>query len=103
MVFFGRFVALLRALAALLAGANRMPWGRFLVFNAAGGVCWASLFGFGAYELGAQAEGLASGLSLLFLGVAVGCGFFLARFLRRNEADLLRRAEAAIAGHETSA
>jgi membrane protein DedA with SNARE-associated domain len=97
MVFFGRFVALLRALAALLAGANRMPWGRFLVFNAAGGVCWASLFGFGAYELGAQAEGLASGLSLLFLGVAVGCGFFLSRFLRRNEADLLRRAEAAIA------
>ena len=36
MVFFGRFVALLRALAALLAGANRMPWGRFLVFKTHG-------------------------------------------------------------------
>ena len=28
-VFFGRFVAFLRALAALMAGMNRMPWGRF--------------------------------------------------------------------------
>ncbi len=36
-VFFGRFVALLRALAALLAGTNQMTWPRFLAFNAAGG------------------------------------------------------------------
>lgn len=36
-VFVGRFVAILRALAAFLAGANRMTWPRFLVFNAAGG------------------------------------------------------------------
>lgn len=36
-VFFGRFAAVLRALAAFLAGANRMTWPRFLVFNAAGG------------------------------------------------------------------
>jgi membrane protein DedA with SNARE-associated domain len=35
-VFFGRFIALLRAFAALLAGANALsPW-RFLIFNAAG-------------------------------------------------------------------
>lgn len=37
-VFFGRIIALLRALAAFLAGTNRMTWPRFLVFNAAGGV-----------------------------------------------------------------
>jgi membrane protein DedA with SNARE-associated domain len=41
-VFLGRFVALLRAFAALLAGANRLsPW-RFFVFNAAGGIVWAT-------------------------------------------------------------
>jgi membrane protein DedA with SNARE-associated domain len=35
-VFFGRFIALLRAYAAVLAGANNLaPW-RFLVFNALG-------------------------------------------------------------------
>ena len=33
-VFFGRFVAVLRAWAAFLAGTNRMRWPRFLFFNA---------------------------------------------------------------------
>src|SRR5262245_37516099 len=46
-VFFGRFVALLRTLAALLAGVNRMPWPRFFFFNAAGGLISSSIFGFG--------------------------------------------------------
>ena len=32
-VFFGRFVAVLRAWAAFLAGTNRMPWPRFLLFK----------------------------------------------------------------------
>src|SRR6476660_587181 len=51
-VFFGRFVAVLRALAAFLAGVNRMDWGRFLLANSAGGILWASVVGFGAYALG---------------------------------------------------
>jgi membrane protein DedA with SNARE-associated domain len=51
-VFFGRFVALLRAFAAVLAGANNLaPW-RFFVFNALGGVVWATVFGLGGYLLG---------------------------------------------------
>src|ERR671926_345029 len=36
-VFFGRFVAVLRALAGVLAGLNCMDWRRFLLFNALGG------------------------------------------------------------------
>jgi membrane protein YqaA with SNARE-associated domain len=32
-VFFGRFVALLRILAAFLAGVNHMPWRAFLIAN----------------------------------------------------------------------
>lgn len=51
-VFIGRFVAVLRAWAAFLAGVNRMPWPRFLVFNAAGGICWATLYGVLGFELG---------------------------------------------------
>src|SRR6202790_715198 len=47
LVFFGRFIAVLRMFAALLAGANRMPAGRFFFFNITGGICWASLFGCG--------------------------------------------------------
>src|SRR3989442_11596973 len=49
--FFGRFVAVLRALAALLAGVNHMPWPRFLTFNAAGGFCWAMVYGIGGGAL----------------------------------------------------
>jgi len=39
---------------ALLAGANSMPAGLFFFFNITGGVCWACLFGFGAYAVGAK-------------------------------------------------
>jgi len=51
-VFFGRFVAVLRTYAAFLAGTNKMHWRRFLAFNASGGIVWATLFGVGAYLLG---------------------------------------------------
>src|SRR5262252_1543246 len=51
-VFFGRLVAVLRVLAAFLAGVNRMDWRRFLFANAAGGILWAAIFGLGAFEFG---------------------------------------------------
>lgn len=51
-VFFGRFVAILRTFAAPLAGANRMLWPSFLLYNALGGIAWSSLYGFGTYALG---------------------------------------------------
>jgi len=93
-VFFGRFVAFLRALAALLAGVNRMPWGAFLVYNAAGGICWAALFGFGAYAFGTHVHILAGGAGVLFLAIAAVGGIVIWRLLRRYEAELLRRAKA---------
>ncbi|HEX6506289.1 MAG TPA: DedA family protein [Chloroflexota bacterium] len=51
-VFLGRFVAILRAWAAFLAGLNRMPWPKFFFFNASGGITWATLYGILAFELG---------------------------------------------------
>ncbi len=44
-VFFGRFIAVLRAWAAFLAGLNQMRWRTFLIYNAAGGIIWATIFG----------------------------------------------------------
>src|SRR6266550_6432092 len=44
-VFFGRFVAVLRAWAAFLAGVNHMKWRTFLIYNAAGGIVWAIIYG----------------------------------------------------------
>ena len=41
-VFFGRWLPGLRVVASWLAGANRMPWPRFLLWNALGGIAWAA-------------------------------------------------------------
>src|SRR6202795_4584793 len=44
-VFFGRFVSILRYTVAWVAGLARMPWWRFLFWNAAGGIRWANVGG----------------------------------------------------------
>lgn len=43
-VFFGRFVGVLRALVPAIAGSAGIPYTRFFVFNAAGGIIWACGF-----------------------------------------------------------
>jgi membrane protein DedA with SNARE-associated domain len=97
-VFFGRFIAVLRVLAALLAGANRMGWPRFLLFNAAGGIVWTALYGTAAYHFGNQLHHLSNeaGLALSVLaGITIIVGLIYAR---RHEARLQAQAEAAIPG-----
>ena len=54
-VFFGRFITVLRYTAAWIAGLGRMHWARFLFWNAAGGICWATLVGLVAYYGGKSA------------------------------------------------
>jgi membrane protein DedA with SNARE-associated domain len=95
-VFFGRFIAVLRMFAALLAGANCMPAGRFFFFNIVGGICWACLFGFGAYAAGAEIYKISGALSVISLGLFIAAGFALSIYIRRNEVKLRRRAEAAL-------
>jgi membrane protein DedA with SNARE-associated domain len=97
-VFFGRFVAFLRTFAAVLAGANRMPWPHFLLMNALGGLCWASIFGGGAYLFGEQITRVAGPVSLLLLVVAIGLVAAGIVFFRRHERELEQRAEAALPG-----
>jgi membrane protein DedA with SNARE-associated domain len=55
-VFFGRFVLGLRVWASWLAGATRMPWRSFALWNALGGICWATAIGLIAYFLGRSAN-----------------------------------------------
>jgi membrane protein DedA with SNARE-associated domain len=98
-VFFGRFIAVLRMFAALLAGANSMPARRFFFFNITGGVCWACLFGFGAYAVGAEIDKISRASSLILLGLFIAAGYALSIFIRRNEATLRRRAEIALSDH----
>ena len=51
-VFFGRFLAILRAWAAFLAGVNRMDPTRFFIYNLSGAVLWSTTFGLIGYGLG---------------------------------------------------
>jgi membrane protein DedA with SNARE-associated domain len=95
-VFFGRFVSILRAYAAFLAGTNRMPWRRFLVFNAAGGIIWSTLYGTGAYVLGTQIHNLTRTAAIVFGALAVIAIVAGIVVLRRNEARLIKEAEEAI-------
>ena len=97
-VFFGRFVAILRTYAAFLAGVAHMEWRRFLVFNAAGGITWAVVFGLASYFGGKAFEKLSTPINVA-LGIA---GFTLVvlvtLFLRRRTEQLAEVAERAYPG-----
>jgi membrane protein DedA with SNARE-associated domain len=97
-VFFGRFVAVLRAWAAFLAGTNRMRWASFLCFNALGGIVWATLYGLGGYFLGENVHRLTGPLGIIFVVLAVIIIIGLLVFLRRNERRLEDEAERALPG-----
>lgn len=97
-VFFGRFVAVLRTFAAFLAGTNRMPWGRFLLFNAAGGSVWATLYGLGGYVLGKEIHRLAGSVRVAAIVVALLALLGGVVFVWRNEARLEAEAERALPG-----
>lgn len=51
-VFLSHFMHLLRALMPFVAGAHRMPYRRFVAFNAFGCVLWASIFSMVGYFVG---------------------------------------------------
>ena len=51
-VFLGRFMAWLRAFAPVVAGISRMPYRRFLFYDAAGGIAWAVVFSLIGFFLG---------------------------------------------------
>jgi membrane protein DedA with SNARE-associated domain len=97
LVFFGRFVAILRTFAAFLSGANLMHWRRFLFFNALGGIVWSTIFGLGGYWLGQQIVRLSGPLDIALLVAAALGVISLFGFLRRNEQRLVAEAERAMA------
>jgi membrane protein DedA with SNARE-associated domain len=97
-VFWGRFVSILRTYAAFLAGTNQMDWKRFLFFNAAGGIVWASLYGVLYYEFGNALQKLSTTIDIV---LGVGGTLILLGFLvwsKRKESELQERAEREIEG-----
>src|SRR5436853_1086468 len=74
-VFFGRWFSGLRIASAWLAGVNHMPWRTFIVWNALGGICWATSVGLISYYLGHSADTLLKGVGIGGLALAlIGLG-----------------------------
>ena len=96
-VFVGRFTTAARVLVPGLAGTARIPYGRFLFFNATGGAIWAASFILLGYVFGSQYQRVERnanlfGLVVLGLLLVVGGGYYLRRRRRRPDD---RRARAA--------
>ena len=95
-VFVGRFIAILRTFVALLAGANRMEWKTFLLWNAVGGVVWATSYGVAAYLLGSAASRLEGPVGIGLGAIAAVVAIIAVFMLRRNETRLEDKAEQAM-------
>jgi membrane protein DedA with SNARE-associated domain len=98
-VFFGRFVSILRTYAAFLAGTSKMRWRRFWPANAAGGIVWAGMFTVVAYVAGNTLIHLSGTIDVAVGGVAllaVATGLLV---IRQHIGTLAVRAEAAYTDH----
>jgi len=91
-VFFGRFILGLRVWASWLAGATHMHWRSFVIWNALGGICWATGIGLLAYFLGSSASNAIEAFGIYGLAAAVialvGAAFFYRRLERRQRESL---------------
>jgi len=85
-VFLARWLPGLRVVGAWLAGAHKMPWRSFLVWNALGGIAWATSVGLAAYLLGQAAGGVFRTFGLAGVGLVLLVALALAvrHVLRRR-------------------
>jgi membrane protein DedA with SNARE-associated domain len=92
-VFFGRFIAVLRVLAAFLAGVNRLPWPTFVLANAAGAIIWSSTVAIAGYVLGHQVHVIHGPMSIVGITIGVIATVAGLLYMRRHETALLAAAE----------
>jgi membrane protein DedA with SNARE-associated domain len=100
-VFLLRFVALLGPFAGVLAGVNRMPLPRFIVFNTLGGVVWATIMALGGYVFGSLFAFLDGPIGFVALAAGVLVVGVLLTYLHRQGATLQAKADAMLLGNST--
>ncbi len=91
-VFLGRFVSVLRYTVAWIAGLSRMGWWKFLFWNAAGGIAWATAVGLIAYYSGRAAADAIQRYGLYAaaaVAVAIALGWITIRRARRRAEERL--------------
>jgi membrane-associated protein len=90
-VYFGRFILGLRVWASWLAGATRMQWRSFVVWNALGGISWALAIGLLAYFLGNSAGSAIQAFAIYGLAAAVAAIASAVLVHRRAQRDRANR------------
>lgn len=92
-VFLGRWVAFFRAVMPALAGTARMPYARFLAYNAAGGIAWGTVVVLLGYAAGAsytkveKAIGRGSALAVLVVVLAALLGWRIRKHHAERNAE----------------
>jgi membrane protein DedA with SNARE-associated domain len=105
-IIIAQFVPVMRAIAGILAGANRMPWRRFLLASFVGAFVWSIFFGLAAFTFGREFAHLAaswwffSGPTgwIVFGIIAAIIVIAFANFVGHHEAQFAAKAERALPG-----
>jgi membrane protein DedA with SNARE-associated domain len=95
-VFFGRFISILRTYVAFFAGTSQMQWRRFFLFNACGGIVWSLAYGLAAYYGQNAFKSLSTPLDIALVVAALVAIAVLVRFLRGHAERLTEQAERAL-------
>lgn len=93
-VFLGRFVAFIRSFIPAAAGASRMPYRKFLPWNAAAGVLWGAGSALLGYFAGSNFEAVAHAMGWLGLALfvaVIGALVALRYFVRRRRRGRARK------------
>lgn len=101
-VFFGRFILGLRTWASWLAGATKMRWRTFALWNALGGIIWACVIGIAAYYVGRSAESAVSAFGIYGLAAVAlaAVGVLVAHRRRRRSSHTGTDESSAVAAEE---
>src|SRR5258706_12385796 len=70
-ILFGRFIAILRTWAAIVAGAAAMSFAKFVTYNTIGSIVWAIVFGWLGYYFGRDLPLLEKYISRASFGVLI--------------------------------
>ena len=91
-VIVARWLPVARFVVPWLAGMNRMPWRRFFVCNAAGGIGWVVSVGMAAYIIGSTAKNAIVALGIVGLvGVVIGLAGYAVWHRRQGSRQPARR------------
>ena len=97
-VFFGRFVSVLRTYVAFLAGTSQMRWRLFLPANTAGGFAWAGIYTAASYLAGSALQRDSGTITWVLAGAAVVAIVIAVLLIHREGSRLADRAEEAYPG-----